>query len=228
MNKHCYLPSRNVGSYSKTTEVQTSDSPGKEGELTHLSESGKINFVNVSKKNISRRHAVAETTVLLSEDVFQLLRHNKLQKGEVESTVKLGGVMGAKQTPHLIPLCHNVPLDHVQVTLHYQPHSNSVRITCSVSCDGKTGVEMEALTGASIAALTLYDMCKSYGHQITISDTKLLLKTKSPNSLTDYMFDSVFSRLKNYFIFLNIYTSFYQLVLYEKIVTQYNQSLKLF
>lgn len=135
-------------------------------------------MVDVSEKAVTRRTATATSDIVLGENILSRLQGNEihLKKGPVFQTAILAGIMGAKETSRLIPLCHPLPLDKCTVTV--DPLSGAtVRVTCAVQCTGKTGVEMEALTGASIAALTLYDMCKALSHDIVIGPTRLLEKT---------------------------------------------------
>jgi cyclic pyranopterin phosphate synthase len=146
--------------------------------LTHLDNSGNVRMVDVSEKAITTRSATAAADVTLGQAILSQLEDGdiRLKKGPVFQTAILAGIMGAKETSRLIPLCHPLPLD--KCTVEIVPLDNAtVRITCTTCCTGRTGVEMEALTGASIAALTLYDMCKALSHDIVIGPTRLLEKT---------------------------------------------------
>ena len=150
----------------------------KSAELTHLTESDQPRMVDVSGKASTARTAVATCVVSLGPDLLAQMNDGELKnkKGPVFHTAILAGIQGTKLTSQLIPLCHPLPLDSsaVEVT----PLGNeSVLVTCTARTTGKTGVEMEALTGASVAALTLYDMCKSANPAIVISDLKLSSKT---------------------------------------------------
>ncbi len=135
-------------------------------------------MVNVGQKAVSQRKAVARARVSLPDEVLRLLRENEIvvRKGAVLQTAILAGIMGAKKTGELIPLCHPIGLDNCQITMVFDP-DGLLHITCTAEVAGKTGVEMEALTGASIAALTVYDMCKSFSHDIMIRDICLMAKT---------------------------------------------------
>jgi len=146
-------------------------------ELSHINESNKASMVDVSAKNVTSRSAVAEAKVTVNQAVADQFDGSDLvsKNGPVFQTAILAGVMGAKQTSQLIPLCHPLPLDSVKVDITFDNHTATIR--CSAKTSGRTGVEMEALTGASVAALTLYDMCKALDPKITISQVRLLEKT---------------------------------------------------
>ncbi len=146
--------------------------------LTHLSESDQPRMVDVANKAITSRTAVATCLVTLGPQLISQMQDGELKnkKGPVFHTAILAGIQGTKLTSQLIPLCHPLPLDSSQVEI--TPHNDqTLLVTCAASTTGKTGVEMEALTGASVAALTLYDMCKSANPAIIISDLKLASKT---------------------------------------------------
>ncbi len=135
-------------------------------------------MVDVGKKKVSRRYAKARAVISLPPEVALHLQDDEIQtkKGPVFQTANLAGVMGAKKTPDLIPLCHPIGLDKCKVEIT-SPFTGEVWIDCTVEVEAKTGVEMEALTGASIAALTIYDMCKALSHDIVIKEIKLIEKT---------------------------------------------------
>jgi molybdenum cofactor biosynthesis protein MoaC len=145
--------------------------------LTHVDEDGKIRMVDVTAKTDSQRSAVAAGSVLLGEEAFNLVKANRIAKGDVLTTAQMAGIMGAKQTSNLIPLCHPVMLSGVDVSLELNEPRNSVDITAIAKSFGPTGVEMEALSAVSLAALTVYDMCKSVSKEIVVSDIRLLAKT---------------------------------------------------
>ncbi|KAG7466057.1 hypothetical protein MATL_G00160800 [Megalops atlanticus] len=146
-------------------------------QLTHTDAQGRASMVDVGGKPVTRRTAVACATVRLTEKAFRLVRENQLAKGDALAVAQIAGIMAAKQTSALIPLCHPLPLDKVAVTLELVEAEWAAVITATCQTTGRTGVEMEALTAASLAALTLYDMCKAVSHNITITDIKLLSKT---------------------------------------------------
>ncbi|XP_061649808.1 molybdenum cofactor biosynthesis protein 1 isoform X3 [Phyllopteryx taeniolatus] len=148
-----------------------------EAQLTHTDAQGRASMVDVSGKAPTRRVAKARATVLLSPVAFGLLRDNQLVKGDALAVAQLAGIMGSKQTSALLPLCHPLPLDHTSVALDLDEQRAAVVITATCRTTGRTGVEMEALTAVSTAALTVYDMCKAVSHDIIITDIKLLSKT---------------------------------------------------
>lgn len=149
-----------------------------DSKFTHLSPNGDPTMVDVSMKKITQRVALAFSKVKLNEAIVNQLQQDEIhtKKGPVFQTAILAGIMGSKKTSELIPLCHPIGLDNC--TLEIKVNSEKeVEIYCTAKVTGKTGVEMEALTGASIAALTIYDMCKGFSHDIEIVETKLLKKT---------------------------------------------------
>ena len=134
-------------------------------------------MVDVGEKSPSRRTAVAAARVLVNAETFALIKSGGMKKGDVLTVAQIAGVMGAKRTPDLIPMCHPIIIDGIDLRLHLDEQRLSVEIEATVSCDGRTGVEMEALTAASTAALTVYDMCKAVQKDMVISDIRLLKKT---------------------------------------------------
>jgi cyclic pyranopterin monophosphate synthase len=143
-------------------------------ELSHLSEAGDVRMVDVGAKPLSRRRAVARGTVGMASETARRLR--ELPKGDALVTAQLAGILAAKRTSELVPLCHPLPLSHIEVTLDVG--ESSVEITATVETTAQTGVEMEALTAVSVAALTVYDMAKAIDKQMTIGDIALVEKTK--------------------------------------------------
>ena len=150
-------------------------------KFTHIDNSGDAKMVNVGEKVDSERFAKARALVFLPNNVMEELKSLDFQtkKGSVFQTAIIAGIMGAKKTPELIPLCHPLSLNQINVEITYK--DDLIEIICSAALSGKTGVEMEALTGASIAALTIYDMCKAMSHQIVIKEIELLEKTGGKN-----------------------------------------------
>ena len=143
-------------------------------------------MVNVGKKAVTRRQAQASATVILGEKIFQLLQENQLdKKGNVLATAKIAGILAAKNTHHMIPLCHSIPLTHVAIATEFDQLNHSLKLSSTAECSGQTGVEMEALTAVTIAALTVYDMCKSASHDIKITDIQL--EKKSGGKSHDYI-----------------------------------------
>mgnify|MGYP001328305957 FL=1 len=146
-------------------------------DFTHFNDQGRAKMVNVGEKPITQRVAVAAGRVMVNEHTFSLIRSGGMKKGDVLTVAQIAGVMGAKRTPDLIPMCHIVQVEGIDLELHLDEERHSVEITASVCCDGRTGVEMEALTAVSTAALTVYDMCKAVQKDMTITDIRLLSKT---------------------------------------------------
>ena len=146
-------------------------------DFTHFNEQGRAKMVDVGEKPISERTAVAAGSVLVNENTFALIRSGGMKKGDVLTTAQIAGIMGAKRTSEVIPMCHPVAVNGINLTLSLNEERYAVEITAEVSCDGRTGVEMEALTAVSIAALTVYDMCKAVQKDMVITDIRLLRKT---------------------------------------------------
>ena len=146
-------------------------------EFTHFDEAGKARMVNVDDKPVTHRTARAGARVLVSRETFALIESGGMKKGDVLTVAQLAGIMGAKKTPDLIPLCHPVMISGVDLKLTLNGDDCAVDIESRVSCEGQTGVEMEALTAVTAAALTVYDMCKAVQRDITITDIRLLSKT---------------------------------------------------
>ena len=147
-----------------------------ERKLSHVDSDGKASMVDVGDKSIQSRKAVAKGKILLAENTIQLIQDNKMKKGDVLTVAQIAGIQAAKQTPALIPLCHTLILDKVDVNCRIV--ESGVEVNCTVRCKGKTGVEMEALTGASVALLAIYDMCKAVDKKMVMSEITLLEKTK--------------------------------------------------
>ena len=149
----------------------------KKNKLTHVDPSGNPSMVNVREKAVTRRTAKAQAIVSVGKEILALIKENELmtKKGPVFQTAILAGVMGAKKTYELIPLCHPLGLEDCQITI--QAGEEDIKIISTATLSAKTGVEMEALTAAAIAALTIYDMCKAMSHEIVIKDISLLEKT---------------------------------------------------
>ena len=145
-------------------------------ELSHVSEAGDVRMVDVGDKPLSRRRAVARATVLMAPETARRLR--ELPKGDALVTAQLAGILAAKRTSELIPLCHPLPLSHIEVSLTVE--DAGVGITGVVETTAQTGVEMEALTAVSVAALTVYDMAKAVDPGMSVSDVTLVEKTKEP------------------------------------------------
>lgn len=148
-----------------------------EQDFTHFNDEGRAKMVDVGEKPVSRRTAVAAARVLVNRATFERIRSGGMKKGDVLSVAQIAGIMGAKRTADLIPMCHPIMIDGIDLSLRLDEARCSVEIEASVTCDGRTGVEMEALTAASVSALTVYDMCKAVQKDIVITDVRLLKKT---------------------------------------------------
>src|SRR4051794_8358291 len=146
-------------------------------EFSHLDETGGISMVHVGAKRATVREAVAVATVRMQPATLKKLVDRALPKGDVLTTAKVAGVLAAKQTPTLIPLAHPIALDSVDVTFDLDPKGGTIEIRAIVRCEGKTGVEMEAMTACAVAALTIYDMCKSAEKGISIESLQLVRKS---------------------------------------------------
>ncbi|XP_053399447.1 molybdenum cofactor biosynthesis protein 1-like [Mercenaria mercenaria] len=149
----------------------------KNQALTHTDQSGRLNMVDIGSKLDTSRTAVAVGTIFLGKDAFSLVKENKIKKGDVLTVAKLAGITGAKRTSELIPLCHNIPLSKVDVDLQLVEESYAVKVSCLAKTYGKTGVEMEAITGVAMATVTIYDMCKAVTKEMVIGDIKLTHKS---------------------------------------------------
>jgi cyclic pyranopterin phosphate synthase len=145
--------------------------------FTHFDKEGKARMVDVSDKAATERVATAQGSVIMQPATFALIKQGGVKKGDVLSVARLAGIMGAKKTPDLIPLCHPLALTSVQVDLMLNEARNAVDITATCKLTGKTGVEMEALTAVSVAALTVYDMCKAVDKSMQIADIRLTHKS---------------------------------------------------
>ncbi|RDC61495.1 cyclic pyranopterin monophosphate synthase MoaC [Adhaeribacter pallidiroseus] len=156
-----------------------------EKTFSHLDAAGNPAMVDVSAKSETKRTAVAQSIVVLGDEIMQHLTNGEIQtkKGPVFQTAIIAGTMGAKKTSDLIPLCHPLGLESCKFQIQVN-EANEVVIQCIASLTGKTGVEMEALTGASVAALTIYDMCKAFSHDIVIKETRLISKTGGKSDYT--------------------------------------------
>ena len=145
-------------------------------DFTHFNGEGRAKMVDVGEKPVTTRTAVAAGRVLVNRSTFELIRSGGSKKGDVLTVAQVAGIMGAKRTPDVIPMCHPVQIDGIDLALHLDEARCSVEIEATVRCGGRTGVEMEALTAVSVAALTVYDMCKAVQKDMVISDIRLLEK----------------------------------------------------
>lgn len=149
----------------------------QEKPLSHIDQSGKARMVDVGEKALTKRSAVASGSVRMLPETLELIKSHLMKKGDVLSTARIAGILGAKNTSQLIPLCHPLPIDSVEVEFEFSEDNSELVIFGSASTTAKTGVEMEALTAVSVAALTIYDMCKSVDKGISIDKIRLVEKT---------------------------------------------------
>ena len=147
-----------------------------EGDFTHFDEAGRARMVNVGDKDVTHRTATAAARVLVNQNTFDLIRSGGVKKGDVLTVAQIAGIMAAKRTPELIPMCHPILISGIDLKLWLDESRLSVEIEATVKCDGRTGVEMEALTGVSVALLTIYDMCKAIDKRMVIREIHLVEK----------------------------------------------------
>ena len=145
-------------------------------DFTHFNDQGRAKMVDVGEKPISQRTAVAAGRVLVNDHTFSLIKSGGMKKGDVLTVAQIAGVMGAKRTPDIIPMCHPILMDGINLELSLDEARKSVEIRATVSCDGRTGVEMEALHAVSAAALTIYDMCKAIDRGMHITNLRVIEK----------------------------------------------------
>jgi cyclic pyranopterin monophosphate synthase len=145
-------------------------------KFSHLNAAGEARMVNVGAKPIQRRRAIAEGKLVCAPATIRALKKNALPKGDVLTVAQIAGIQAAKRTSELIPLCHPLGLNHVEV--NFKVHGNRIEIVCTAETSAQTGVEMEALTGVSVAALTLYDMCKAVDKTMRIENIRVVKKVK--------------------------------------------------
>jgi len=146
-------------------------------EFTHLDDQGRARMVDVGEKSASRRTAVAEGRVYMQPETFERIMSQTIYKGNVLETARIAGIMAAKKTPDLIPLCHPLEIQQISVDFIPEDNSHSIRIRATARVFAQTGVEMEAMTAVSVAALTIYDMCKSVDREMTLSEIRLMEKS---------------------------------------------------
>jgi cyclic pyranopterin phosphate synthase len=148
-------------------------------KLSHVNARGEARMVDVSAKPVMRRIATASGEIRLQKTTLKLIRRQTIAKGNVLAAARLAGIMAAKKTGDLIPLCHPLPISHCEVKFDFSKRQDRIVITASAKISAQTGVEMEALTAVAVAALTIYDMCKAVDKQMRISNIKLVSKTKA-------------------------------------------------
>ena len=160
-----------------TLAVQKASGGMGDSRLTHIDEEGRARMVDVGWKGETEREAMARGSVVMKKETLELIKKGQVEKGDVLTVARIAGIMGAKHTSDLIPLCHPIPLDQVTVDLELDDAKSAVHITATARTSAKTGVEMEALTAVSVAALTIYDMCKAVDRGIRIEAVRLARKT---------------------------------------------------
>jgi len=146
-------------------------------EFTHIDDEGRVRMVDVTEKTPTDRTAIAQGVISMTRETFDKIKHQKVKKGNVLETARIAGILAAKKTADLIPMCHPLNISHVQIDFRPDSRTNAIHIHAEVRLKGQTGVEMEALTAVSVAALTIYDMCKSHDKEMTVNDICLLKKT---------------------------------------------------
>lgn len=145
-------------------------------KLNHFNDQGQAHMVDVSSKKITSRIAVAKASIIMNSDTLEIIMNGSAKKGDVLGIARTAGIMAAKKTSELIPLCHPLPITNVNIDLNIEPSKNSVEIAATVKTTGQTGVEMEAMTAANITALTIYDMVKAVDKTMKITDIRVTLK----------------------------------------------------
>jgi cyclic pyranopterin phosphate synthase len=162
-------------------------------KLTHINENGEAVMVDVSGKAVTVREAQAQGTVFVGPAILDLLQRGEVSKGDVLAAARIAGIIACKKTSDIIPLCHPLPITKASVDFEILPDQQAVRAVCTVKTEGKTGVEMEALTGVSAALLTVYDMCKAVCKEMVISDVHLVRKSGGKSG--DFFFGKEGTRL---------------------------------
>ena len=162
-------------------------------KLTHINENGEAIMVDVSGKAVTAREAKAEGTIYVGAEILRLLQDDALPKGDVLAAARIACIMACKKTSDIIPLCHPLPITKASVDLEILEEKTAIRAICTVKTEGKTGVEMEALTGVSAALLTIYDMCKAVSKEMVIGDVHLVRKSGGKSG--DFFFGREGTRL---------------------------------
>tara|TARA_B100001750_G_scaffold67452_1_gene53551 strand:- start:3990 stop:4880 length:891 start_codon:yes stop_codon:yes gene_type:complete len=160
--------------------------PPTSTNLSHTDKTGKISMVDISNKNTTLRIAKATCDVMTSHESFLAIKNNKIEKGDVISSARIAGILAAKKTSSIIPLCHPILISHIEIAFNLDEANNVISITSKVTSSGQTGVEMEALTAVTISALTIYDMCKSIDKQTTITNIRLLKKSGGKSGIINF------------------------------------------
>lgn len=152
-------------------------------DLTHINKEGRAKMVDVSSKEDTKREGIAVASIYMKRETLEKIEEGRIKKGDVLSVAQVAGIMGAKSTPQIIPMCHPIMINGCDISFNLDFENNKVDIRSEVKNTGKTGVEMEALTAVSIAALTIYDMCKAIDREMVISDIMLIKKSGGKSGL---------------------------------------------
>ena len=155
--------------------------------ISHLNKKNKPKIIDINSKKITRRSAVARGIVIFSKTSFKKIESLKTKKGEIKSIAIIAGILGAKKTSELIPLCHNIAIENIDIEIKTIKKTYSLEVIASIKSNGKTGIEMEALTAVCIACLTIYDMCKSVDKRIVIKDVRLLEKKGGKSDFSNHL-----------------------------------------
>ena len=145
--------------------------------LSHIDKKGNAKIVDISNKKITKRIVIASGMIFVTNEILEQIRKNETKKGDIFTVAKIAGIMAAKKTSDLIPLCHPLKIDDIQIAFHVDDSKKVIIAEAEVKCENKTGVEMEALTAISITLLTIYDMCKAISHEMKITDVHLINKS---------------------------------------------------
>ena len=145
--------------------------------LSHIDKKGNAKIVDISNKKITKRIAIASGMIFVTNEILEQIKKNETKKGDIFTVAKIAGIMAAKKTSDLIPLCHPLKIDDIQIAFHVDDSKKVIIAEAEVKCENKTGVEMEALTAISITLLTIYDMCKAISHEMKITDVHLIKKS---------------------------------------------------
>ena len=145
--------------------------------LSHIDKKGNAKIVDISNKKITKRIAIASGMIFVTQEILEQIKKNETKKGDIFTVAKIAGIMAAKKTSDLIPLCHPLKIDDIQIAFNVDDSKKVIIAEAKVKCENKTGVEMEALTAISITLLTIYDMCKAISNQMRITDVRLISKT---------------------------------------------------
>lgn len=156
--------------------------------LTHIDKKGNAKIVDISDKKITKRIAIASGKIYVTNKILEQIKNNEAKKGDILTVAKIAGIMAAKKTSDLIPLCHPLKIDDIQIIFDIDNSKKVIYAEAAVKCENKTGVEMEALTGISIALLTIYDMCKASTHDMKITDIRLIKKS---GGKSDFSLESI-------------------------------------